>query len=102
MKNLNILTRKGSSRGEAQKEQAVRSAKMLGVGAALLILSGCSTFNIGKDEYSCPGMPNGVQCMSARDVYAATGTVAKLAMRQPFVLFKGLTFQKLCLPGAFR
>ncbi|WP_234094067.1 tyrosine-type recombinase/integrase, partial [Escherichia coli] len=26
-----------------------------------------------------------------------TGTVAKLAMRQPFVLFKGLTFQKLCL-----
>lgn len=33
---------------------------------------------------------------------ALTGTVAKLAMRQPFVLFKGLTFQKLCLPGAFR
>ncbi|EDV4948562.1 hypothetical protein YN33_004644 [Salmonella enterica subsp. enterica] len=29
----------------------------------------------------------------------ASGTVAKLAMRQPFVLFKGLTFQKLCLPG---
>ncbi|MBL3283852.1 recombinase family protein, partial [Klebsiella pneumoniae] len=27
----------------------------------------------------------------------ARGTVAKLAMRQPFVLFKGLTFQKLCL-----
>ncbi|MER3933141.1 hypothetical protein J8776_26600, partial [Klebsiella pneumoniae] len=33
---------------------------------------------------------------------AGEGTVAKLAMRQPFVLFKGLTFQKLCLPGAFR
>ncbi|EFM0221406.1 tyrosine-type recombinase/integrase [Escherichia coli] len=33
---------------------------------------------------------------------ALMGTVAKLAMRQPFVLFKGLTFQKLCLPGAFR
>ncbi len=33
---------------------------------------------------------------------AKNGTVAKLAMRQPFVLFKGLTFQKLCLPGAFR
>ncbi|KAA1506676.1 hypothetical protein ACQY0K_27780, partial [Klebsiella pneumoniae] len=28
---------------------------------------------------------------------AYLGTVAKLAMRQPFVLFKGLTFQKLCL-----
>ncbi|WP_332125213.1 Tn3 family transposase, partial [Escherichia coli] len=36
------------------------------------------------------------------DQYAPFGTVAKLAMRQPFVLFKGLTFQKLCLPGAFR
>ncbi len=37
------------------------------------------------------------------DGYRTTrGTVAKLAMRQPFVLFKGLTFQKLCLPGAFR
>ncbi|MCV4422857.1 DUF3330 domain-containing protein, partial [Escherichia coli] len=34
--------------------------------------------------------------------YVEHGTVAKLAMRQPFVLFKGLTFQKLCLPGAFR
>ncbi|QIC68794.1 hypothetical protein FSC10_15765 (plasmid) [Acinetobacter schindleri] len=35
-------------------------------------------------------------------VLRSEGTVAKLAMRQPFVLFKGLTFQKLCLPGAFR
>ncbi|WP_238005215.1 IS6 family transposase [Escherichia coli] len=34
--------------------------------------------------------------------FKSMGTVAKLAMRQPFVLFKGLTFQKLCLPGAFR
>lgn len=72
MKNMNILTRKGSYRGEAQKEQAVRSAKMLGVGAVLLVLSGCSSFNIGSDEYGCPGMPSGVQCMSARDVYSAT------------------------------
>ncbi|MDI4458530.1 recombinase family protein, partial [Escherichia coli] len=38
---------------------------------------------------------------SGKDV-KRPGTVAKLAMRQPFVLFKGLTFQKLCLPGAFR
>ncbi len=37
-----------------------------------------------------------------RNWMTADGTVAKLAMRQPFVLFKGLTFQKLCLPGAFR
>ncbi|QRF34526.1 alcohol dehydrogenase (plasmid) [Escherichia coli] len=37
-----------------------------------------------------------------RSLLILNGTVAKLAMRQPFVLFKGLTFQKLCLPGAFR
>ncbi len=37
-----------------------------------------------------------------RNIERTRGTVAKLAMRQPFVLFKGLTFQKLCLPGAFR
>ncbi|MBK3190310.1 recombinase family protein, partial [Klebsiella pneumoniae] len=30
-------------------------------------------------------------------LFRHNGTVAKLAMRQPFVLFKGLTFQKLCL-----
>lgn len=39
---------------------------------------------------------------SGSDSDNCKGTVAKLAMRQPFVLFKGLTFQKLCLPGAFR
>ncbi|MEM7935505.1 hypothetical protein Q4R55_19175, partial [Morganella morganii subsp. sibonii] len=31
-----------------------------------------------------------------RKAVGCFGTVAKLAMRQPFVLFKGLTFQKLC------
>ncbi|WP_213091443.1 hypothetical protein, partial [Escherichia coli] len=40
--------------------------------------------------------------LSVKFLYQLDGTVAKLAMRQPFVLFKGLTFQKLCLPGAFR
>ncbi|MFA9549386.1 hypothetical protein ACERJU_23920, partial [Enterobacter hormaechei] len=41
-------------------------------------------------------------CLVAKSAINLDGTVAKLAMRQPFVLFKGLTFQKLCLPGAFR
>ncbi|ORS96531.1 hypothetical protein BHS85_25130, partial [Escherichia coli] len=41
-------------------------------------------------------------CSSSSCKRSSRGTVAKLAMRQPFVLFKGLTFQKLCLPGAFR
>ncbi|TPC76257.1 pirin family protein, partial [Salmonella enterica subsp. enterica serovar Goldcoast] len=36
--------------------------------------------------------------MAGSKIPARMGPVAKLAMRQPFVLFKGLTFQKLCLP----
>ncbi|UMD64387.1 recombinase family protein (plasmid) [Klebsiella pneumoniae] len=43
-----------------------------------------------------------LQIQTLRAAGCEIGTVAKLAMRQPFVLFKGLTFQKLCLPGAFR
>lgn len=46
--------------------------KTAGVAAFLATLSGCSMLNIGAEEYGCSGMPNGVQCMSARDVYVAT------------------------------
>ncbi|MDL3306780.1 hypothetical protein QR147_24475, partial [Salmonella enterica] len=46
-----------------------------------------------------PQTDKNLYCLTPSD---PGGTVAKLAMRQPFVLFKGLTFQKLCLPGAFR
>lgn len=35
-------------------------------------LTGCGSFSIGASEYSCPGIPMGVQCMSARDAYEAT------------------------------
>ncbi|MCK6808045.1 ATP-binding protein, partial [Enterobacter cloacae] len=45
---------------------------------------------------------SGLTQIKTLEAYDFNGTVAKLAMRQPFVLFKGLTFQKLCLPGAFR
>lgn len=72
MRFLDFLTQKGNSRGQGQKKQRVISKKILGVGMVLIMCSGCSSLNVGKDEYSCPGMPNGVQCMSARDVYAAT------------------------------
>lgn len=36
----------------------------------ILLLSGCTS--IGGNEYSCSGIPDGIQCMSARDVYTAT------------------------------
>ncbi|AOX69183.1 Putative p12 protein [Acinetobacter baumannii] len=53
-----------------------------------------------KIDSAAPAVDGPVQIRPAAiDLH---GTVAKLAMRQPFVLFKGLTFQKLCLPGAFR
>ncbi|MEN5733055.1 TraE/TraK family type IV conjugative transfer system protein, partial [Klebsiella pneumoniae] len=45
-------------------------------------------------RYVLPASQNSLKVQLAED---AKGTVAKLAMRQPFVLFKGLTFQKLCL-----
>ncbi|MDL7942505.1 hypothetical protein QS719_25525, partial [Escherichia coli] len=55
----------------------------------------CKNGDITNPELSGGKMPDAGRNMT-------WGTVAKLAMRQPFVLFKGLTFQKLCLPGAFR
>lgn len=46
----------------------------IGVIAAVLALQlgGCSFLQIGESEYSCKGMPEGVTCMSARDVYQMT------------------------------
>lgn len=36
------------------------------------VISGCAAFNIGASEYSCSGIPEGVQCMSTKDVYNLT------------------------------
>lgn len=41
--------------------------------AVAALTSGCtSIMGLGSDEYACKGMPNGVTCMSAKDVYSAT------------------------------
>ncbi len=59
--------------------------------------------NSFKPEWSMTLLTDSSVPASANyEIDGEKGTVAKLAMRQPFVLFKGLTFQKLCLPGAFR
>ncbi|MDZ2140879.1 TetR/AcrR family transcriptional regulator, partial [Klebsiella pneumoniae] len=68
--------------------------------AATVVLKRC-----GPIEFTLSGVAKEVGLSRAALIQRFTnrdGTVAKLAMRQPFVLFKGLTFQKLCLPGAFR
>jgi len=72
MNLFNIRTGKSNSRSRVATEQGTRCMKWSVISAMLLVLSGCSMLNTGKDEYGCPGMPGGVQCMSARDVYAAT------------------------------
>ena len=41
--------------------------------AVIATMSGCTSFlSIGSPEYGCSGMPEGVSCVSARDVYSAT------------------------------
>lgn len=43
------------------------------VGAISVLTTGCTNLlNVGSSEYACKGMPSGVTCMSAKDVYSAT------------------------------
>lgn len=50
----------------------LRHAKAAATLGLTLTLTGCGVMNIGDPNYSCTGMPDGVQCMSTRDVYAMT------------------------------
>lgn len=46
---------------------------LLVIALSSLLLSGCAKMlNVGESEYGCKGMPTGVTCMSAKDVYTAT------------------------------
>lgn len=36
------------------------------------VLAGCSGMSIGEPEYSCSGIPDGLRCMSAQQVYEMT------------------------------
>lgn len=47
--------------------------KFFAASLMMMALSGCtSMMSIGSPEYACKGMPEGVTCVSARDVYTAT------------------------------
>ena len=47
--------------------------KLIAICAAAFLMTGCAKMmNIGSTEYACKGMPEGVSCMSAKDVYNAT------------------------------
>lgn len=52
-------------------ERVAQLAKIT-VAGVITVLSGCSSLGVGNSEYACQGMPDGVQCMSTRDVYDAT------------------------------
>lgn len=50
----------------------MKNYKVLIAALAPLVLGACEGLTGFAGEYSCPGKPGGVACMSARDVYAAT------------------------------
>lgn len=76
--------------------------KSIPVGVAYAVWSGLGVVIITAIAWLLHGQKLDAWGFVGMGLIIAAGTVAKLAMRQPFVLFKGLTFQKLCLPGAFR
>lgn len=56
----------------AKKRQLESPSVLLKLGSlvlAVITLSGCASFGMGEDEYSCSGLPEGTRCMSAREVY---------------------------------
>lgn len=64
---------KGRDSSAKDTSKAIRLVTRIGALAmSVATLAGCGALNIGKSDFSCPGMPDGVQCMSTRDVYAAT------------------------------
>lgn len=52
---------------------SLNSSKVMACLAPLL-LGACSNLGIGAGDYSCSGMPQGVSCKSAREVYELTNT----------------------------
>lgn len=45
---------------------------------SLTTLAGCSGMGVGKSDFSCDGLEEGVRCMSATDVYEETETTDKV------------------------
>ncbi|MFY7190880.1 RecE family exodeoxyribonuclease, partial [Enterobacter cloacae complex sp. SHL014] len=89
--NLQRIREEGARRAEEMKEQPEITSMGNGMFSIEGLLNQSASNEAEKTEVE-----------TTSNVQVQEGTVAKLAMRQPFVLFKGLTFQKLCLPGAFR
>ncbi|MBU2952238.1 type IV conjugative transfer system lipoprotein TraV [Marinobacter sp. F3R08] len=50
----------------------MKKIRNLVIVAGLSALSGCSSLGVGDSEFSCSGLPDTRNCMSAREVYEAT------------------------------
>lgn len=50
----------------------MRMAGLLAVVLGGSTLGGCASLGVGESEFSCSGVPDGVGCMSAREVYERT------------------------------
>ncbi|WP_183168176.1 type IV conjugative transfer system lipoprotein TraV [Azomonas macrocytogenes] len=69
MQKVVLLPFLGNSACQFFSRKALRLIPLM---ALVCASSGCSLFDLGSRDYGCKGLPKGVQCMSARDVYAAT------------------------------
>lgn len=59
----------------------LRSAVILSLSvASSTLLSGCSIFAIGEEEFACPGRDKGVLCKGPREVYQMTNTQEEILM----------------------
>lgn len=68
-----LSAQKGAVTRQGSSKRALRSVLRMGVIAiSLTTLAGCSSLTVGNSDFACPGMPDGVKCMSTMDVYAAT------------------------------
>ena len=50
----------------------LRLAVRVGSALCLALSAGCSLFQVGESDFSCPGMPGDALCQSTRDIYAMT------------------------------
>lgn len=72
MKKISLVPIKGTTTGMVRTIIKLKLPKLV-IGLAMVPLAACSSItDIGKREYGCPGIPSGVKCMSARDVYTLT------------------------------
>jgi conjugal transfer pilus assembly protein TraV len=69
--------------GHNQYRSGRRRRSVASVICATMLLAACSSLSIGEGDFSCPGMPSGVRCQSARQVYedAVSGRVVAAETR---------------------